>query len=340
MNIQENYSLKLYNTFGVDAKASYFVEAHNFTDLRKALLFRRQNNLPILFMGGGSNMLFVDDFKGLALKLNLKGIEIVKEDEDHVWVKAQGSENWHQFIEWTLAHDFGGLENLSLIPGNVGTAPIQNIGAYGVEAKDTIVEVQALSLESGDERVFSNEDCQFGYRESIFKNQLKGQYVLVAVTFKLTKRNHSVKTEYGAIQKELDLEGITHPTIQDVSKAVIRIRESKLPDPSQIGNSGSFFKNPIISKEAFDQVIAQHPNLVHYPADNGMKIAAGWLIEQAGWKGKRFGDAGVHEKQALVLVNYGNATGREIYNLSENIIQDIYSKFGITLEREVNMIGI
>lgn len=338
MNIIEDYSLKIYNTFGVDAKAEYFVEASNFIELKKALVFRRQNNLPILFIGGGSNMLFVNDFKGLALKLNLKGIEVINEDEDFVYVKAQGSENWHQFIQWSLTQNYGGLENLSLIPGNVGTAPIQNIGAYGVEAKDTIVEVQALSLETGDERIFSNEECKFSYRESVFKNELKGQYVLVAVTFKLTKRNHILKTSYGAIQQELEAEGILNPTIQDVSAAVIRIRESKLPDPAQIGNSGSFFKNPVISKEEFEKVIAQHSNIVNYPAENGVKIAAGWLIEQAGWKGKRIGDAGVHDKQALVLVNHGNATGQEIYDLSEQIIQDIQNKFNITLEREVNMI--
>jgi len=338
MNIQENYSLKLYNTFGVDAKADFFVEANNFTEVKKALVYRRQNNLPILFIGGGSNMLFINDYKGLALKLNLKGIEIINEDEDFVCVKAQGSENWHQFIQWTLAHDFGGLENLSLIPGNVGTAPIQNIGAYGVEAKDTIVEVQALSLETGDERIFTNEECQFGYRDSIFKNELRGQYVLVSVTFKLTKRNHHLKTSYGAIQHDLDENGIENPTIQDVAAAVIRIRESKLPDPAEIGNSGSFFKNPVISKDVFDQIFTKHPTIVNYPADNGVKIAAGWLIEQAGWKGKRFGDAGVHDKQALVLVNHGNATGKEIYDLSENIIQDVKSKFDVTLEREVNMI--
>ena len=243
-----------------------------------------------------------------------------------------------EFILWTLMQDYGGLENLSLIPGNVGTAPIQNIGAYGVEAKDTIVEVQALALETGDERVFTNEECQFGYRESIFKNELKGQYVLVAVTFKLSKRNHQLKTGYGAIQQELEAEGIDNPTIQDVSNAVIRIRESKLPDPAQIGNSGSFFKNPVVTKEEFEQIVAAHPTIVNYPTENGVKLAAGWLIEQAGWKGKRFGDAGVHEKQALVLVNYGNATGKEIYDLSENIIQDIKSKFNVTLEREVNMI--
>jgi UDP-N-acetylmuramate dehydrogenase len=338
MIIQENYSLKLYNTFGVDAKADFFVQVDDFTDLKKALVFRREKQLPILFLGGGSNILFVNDFKGLALKLNLKGIEIVDEDEDFVWVKAQGSENWHQFILWTLMQDYGGLENLSLIPGNVGTAPIQNIGAYGVEAKDTIVEVQALALEPGDERVFTNEECQFGYRESVFKNELKGQYVLVAVTFKLSKRNHQLKTGYGAIQQELEAEGIDNPTIQDVSNAVIRIRESKLPDPAQIGNSGSFFKNPVVSKEEFEQIVAAHPTIVNYPTENGVKLAAGWLIEQAGWKGKRFGDAGVHEKQALVLVNYGNATGKEIYDLSENIIQDIKSKLNVTLEREVNMI--
>ncbi|MBO6211385.1 UDP-N-acetylmuramate dehydrogenase [Algoriella sp.] len=338
MDIIENYSLKLYNTFGIEAKAKYFADVSTINDLRKVLVFRRQKDLPILFIGGGSNMLFVDDFPGIVLKLNLKGIEILKEDNDYVYVKSQGSENWHHFVEWTLEHDFGGLENLSLIPGNVGTAPMQNIGAYGVEVKDYIVEVQTLELETGNERIFTNEECHFGYRESIFKNELRGQYVLVAVTFKLTKQNHQLHVDYGAIKTELDSEQIINPTIQDISRAVIKIRESKLPDPSQIGNSGSFFKNPVISNDEFAEIEKNHPQIAHYKTDSGIKIAAGWLIEQAGWKGKRFGDAGVHDKQALVLVNYGNATGKEIYDLSEQIIEDVKAKYGVTLEREVNII--
>lgn len=338
MDIIENYSLKLYNTFGIEAKAKYFADVSTINDLRKVLVFRRQKDLPILFIGGGSNMLFVDNFPGIVLKLNLKGIEILKEDNDYVYVKSQGSENWHHFVEWTLEHDFGGLENLSLIPGNVGTAPMQNIGAYGVEVKDYIVEVQTLELETGNERIFTNEECHFGYRESIFKNELRGQYVLVAVTFKLTKQNHQLHVDYGAIKTELDSEQIINPTIQDISRAVIKIRESKLPDPSQIGNSGSFFKNPVISNDEFAEIEKNHPQIAHYKTDSGVKLAAGWLIEQAGWKGKRFGDAGVHDKQALVLVNYGNATGKEIYDLSEQIIEDVKAKYGVTLEREVNII--
>ena len=338
MDIIENYSLKLYNTFGIEAKAKYFADVSTINDLRKVLVFRRQKDLPILFIGGGSNMLFVDDFPGIVLKLNLKGIEILKEDNDYVYVKSQGSENWHHFVEWTLEHDFGGLENLSLIPGNVGTAPMQNIGAYGVEVKDYIVEVQTLELETGNERIFTNEECHFGYRESVFKNELRGQYVLVAVTFKLTKQNHQLHVDYGAIKTELDSEQIINPTIQDISRAVIKIRESKLPDPSQIGNSGSFFKNPVISNDEFAEIEKNHPQIAHYKTDSGIKLAAGWLIEQAGWKGKRFGDAGVHDKQALVLVNYGNATGKEIYDLSEQIIEDVKAKYGVTLEREVNII--
>lgn len=338
MDIIENYSLKLYNTFGIEAKAKYFADVSTINDLRKVLVFRRQKDLPILFIGGGSNMLFVDNFPGIVLKLNLKGIEILKEDNDYVYVKSQGSENWHHFVEWTLEHDFGGLENLSLIPGNVGTAPMQNIGAYSVEVKDYIVEVQTLELETGNERIFTNEECHFGYRESIFKNELRGQYVLVAVTFKLTKQNHQLHVDYGAIKTELDSEQIINPTIQDISRAVIKIRESKLPDPSQIGNSGSFFKNPVISNDEFAEIEKNHPQIAHYKTDSGIKLAAGWLIEQAGWKGKRFGDAGVHDKQALVLVNYGNATGKEIYDLSEQIIEDVKNKYGVTLEREVNII--
>lgn len=338
MDIIENYSLKLYNTFGIEAKAKYFADVSTINDLRKVLVFRRQKDLPILFIGGGSNMLFVDNFPGIVLKLNLKGIEILKEDNDYVYVKSQGSENWHHFVEWTLEHDFGGLENLSLIPGNVGTAPMQNIGAYGVEVKDYIVEVQTLELETGNERIFTNEECHFGYRESIFKNELRGKYVLVAVTFKLTKQNHQLHVDYGAIKTELDSEQIINPTIQDISRAVIKIRESKLPDPSQIGNSGSFFKNPVISNDEFAEIEKNHPQIAHYKTDSGVKLAAGWLIEQAGWKGKRFGDAGVHDKQALVLVNYGNATGKEIYDLSEQIIEDVKAKYGVTLEREVNII--
>jgi UDP-N-acetylmuramate dehydrogenase len=274
----------------------------------------------------------------LVLKLNLKGIEIVSENEDFVKVKVNSGENWHEFVQWTLENDFGGLENLSLIPGNAGTAPMQNIGAYGVEIKDAMTELSALEIKTGEIKKFSNEECGFGYRESVFKNELKNQFIILDVSFKLTKRNHQLHTEYGAIRSELEKLNIQNPTIQDVSKAVINIRQSKLPNPKEIGNAGSFFKNPVISKAKFEELQKSYPNISGYPNGDEVKVAAGWLIENAGWKGKRFGDAGVHEKQALVLVNYGNVTGQEIYDLSEKIIDDIFQKFGIRLEREVNII--
>ena len=336
MEIQTNFSLKNYNTFGIEAKAREFVAVHNTTELRTILEQNKPKKKFIL--GGGSNMLLTQNIDALVLHINNKGIEVIEENDDFVWVKGNAGEVWHEFVQFCIQKNYGGIENLSLIPGNVGTAPMQNIGAYGVEVKDYIVEVQTLELETGNERIFTNEECNFGYRESIFKNELRGKYVLVAVTFKLTKQNHQFHVDYGAIKTELDSEQIINPTIQDISRAVIKIRESKLPDPSQIGNSGSFFKNPVISNDEFAEIEKKHPQIAHYKTDSGIKLAAGWLIEQAGWKGKRFGDAGVHDKQALVLVNYGNATGKEIYDLSEQIIEDVKAKYGVTLEREVNII--
>lgn len=338
MKIIQNQTLKLYNTFGIDVSAKYFVEADNIEKIISALDFVRENQLPLMLFNGGSNLLLTHDFDGLVLKINLKGIEIVSENEDFVFVKVQSGENWHEFVQWTLQKDFGGLENLSLIPGNAGTAPMQNIGAYGVEIKDSMSELSALEIATGKIRKFTNEECKFGYRESVFKNEMKNQFIILDVTFRLTKRNHQLHTEYGAIRSELEKLNIQNPTIQDVSKAVINIRQSKLPDPKDIGNSGSFFKNPVISKADFEEIQKKHPQISGYPSGNEVKVAAGWLIETAGWKGKRFGNAGVHEKQALVLVNYGNATGQEIYDLSQQIVDDIYEKFGIRLEREVNII--
>ncbi len=338
MEIQNNHSLKPYNTFGIDVSAKYFVEAETVDEIISALEFVRENQLPLMLFSGGSNMLLTHDFDGLVLKLNLKGIELVAEDDDFVEVKVKSGENWHEFVQWTLQQDFGGLENLSLIPGNAGTAPIQNIGAYGVEVKDTMTELSALEISSGNIRKFTNSECKFGYRESVFKSELKNQFIIVDVTFKLTKTNHQLHTEYGAIRSELDKLNILNPSIRDVSKAVINIRQSKLPDPKDIGNSGSFFKNPVISKSEFEKIREKHPEISAYPSGDEFKVAAGWLIENAGWKGKRFGDAGVHEKQALVLVNYGNATGQEIYDLSQRIVDDIFEKFGIRLEREVNIL--
>ena len=338
IKILENQSLKTYNTFGIDASADFFVEVNSIEEIKEALSLAEEKKLPLLIINGGSNMLLTQDWKGLVLKINLKGIEIVREDEDFVWVKVQGGENWHEFVQFTLRNDYGGLENLSLIPGNAGTAPIQNIGAYGVEIKDTMTELTALEIVSKKPRVFTNADCHFGYRESIFKNECKNQFVLLDVTFKLSKRNHVLHTEYGAIRLELEKRGIENPTIQDVSEAVIAIRQSKLPDPKEMGNSGSFFKNPVIPKFQFEELEKRYPNISGYASGDGVKVAAGWLIENAGWKGKRIGNAGVHEKQALVLVNYGRATGKEIFDLSERIIEDIYAKYGIQLEREVNII--
>lgn len=338
IKILENQSLKTYNTFGIDASADFFVEVNSIEEIKEALSLAEEKKLPLLIINGGSNMLLTQDWKGLVLKINLKGIEIVREDEDFVWVKVQGGENWHEFVQFTLRNDYGGLENLSLIPGNAGTAPMQNIGAYGVEIKDTMTELTALEIVSKKPRVFTNADCHFGYRESIFKNECKNQFVLLDVTFKLSKRNHVLHTEYGAIRLELEKRGIENPTIQDVSEAVIAIRQSKLPDPKEMGNSGSFFKNPVIPKFQFEELEKRYPNISGYASGDGVKVAAGWLIENAGWKGKRIGNAGVHEKQALVLVNYGRATGKEIFDLSERIIEDIYAKYGIQLEREVNII--
>lgn len=338
IKILENQSLKTYNTFGIEASADFFVEVNSVEEIKEVLSFIEEKNLPLLIINGGSNVLLTQDWKGLVLKINLKGIEIVREDEDFVWVKVQGGENWHEFVQFTLRNDYGGLENLSLIPGNAGTAPMQNIGAYGVEIKDTMTELTALEIVSKKPRVFTNADCHFGYRESIFKNECKNQFVLLDVTFKLSKRNHVLHTEYGAIRLELEKRGIENPTIQDVSEAVIAIRQSKLPDPKEMGNSGSFFKNPVIPKFQFEELEKRYPNISGYASGDGVKVAAGWLIENAGWKGKRIGNAGVHEKQALVLVNYGRATGKEIFDLSERIIEDIYAKYGIQLEREVNII--
>lgn len=338
MEILHNVSLKNYNTFGVEAYAKYLVEVNSVDEINHAIDFAFSNDLKILVINGGSNILFTQDWKGLVIKINLKGIELVVQDEFHAWVKVQAGENWDSFVRWTLEQNLGGLENLSLIPGNCGTAPMQNIGAYGVEIKDVLSELTALEISTRTLKRFSNSECHFGYRESIFKNELKNQYIIVDVTFKLSKNNHQIKTSYGAIQSELANLGIDAPTIQDVSKAVVNIRQSKLPDPSKIGNSGSFFKNPVISDSHFQKLQMSYPSILGYPVQNGTKVAAGWLIETAGWKGFREIDAGVHSKQALVLVNYGQATGKEIFNLSQKIIQDIQDKFEIELEREVNVI--
>lgn len=338
LHFEEQVSLAPYNTFGLAEKARYFVRIQEESQLEELVhhdLFKEQ---AVLWLGGGSNMLLTGPFDGLVVKLEFSGreLKVLSEDEALVW--AAGGENWHDFVQWTLEQDLGGLENMSLIPGNVGTAPIQNIGAYGVELKDHFENLRAFDLEEHTWREFDREACQFGYRQSIFKAQAKGRYVVTGVTFRLSRKNHTLRTDYGAIQAQLEKMG-ADLSIQSVSEAVIAIRQSKLPDPAEIGNSGSFFKNPIVSNEDHQRLVKDYPEIVAYPAGEGhMKLAAGWLIERAGWKGYRDGDAGVHAKQSLVLVNYGGARGSEIKALSEAIQASVYSTFAVALEAEVNVI--
>lgn len=336
--MQENISLKPYNTFGVDAFARLFAEVNSVEQLTETL---KLSNLQtkILFLGGGSNLLLTKDFEGLAIRLNLKGIteEIINENE--ILVTAKAGENWHQFVMFCLQKNYGGLENLSLIPGNVGTSPMQNIGAYGTEIKDVFESCKVLNLETLEIEIFNLEKCRFGYRDSIFKQEGKGKYVILEVTFKLTRRNHKIDVEYGAIKTELDHSGISNPTIQDVSKAVINIRQSKLPDPKEIGNAGSFFKNPTIPIAQFEELKQKFENIPGYPNGEFVKVPAGWLIEQCGWKGKQIGNVASHKLQALVIINAtGNATGKEIFDFSTMIIDSVKEKYGIELEREVNII--
>lgn len=337
MEILTDFSLKNYNTFGIEAKATQFVAVHDITDLKTVLEQNKSQKKFIL--GGGSNMLLTKDIEALVIHIDLKGKKIKQEDDDFVWVESQAGENWHEFVLWTISQDFGGLENMSLIPGNVGTTPVQNIGAYGTEIKDTFVSCEAMAIENQEIRTFTKEECHFGYRESIFKNDVKDQYIITAVVFKLTKRNHKINTSYGDISGELLKNNITNPTLKDVSNAVIAIRKSKLPDPAILGNSGSFFKNPIVLKSDFEKIHQQFPEMRYFDiSETEVKVPAGWLIEQAGFKGKRFGDAGIHKNQALVLVNYGTATGQEILNVSKEIQVTVFKKFGIHIEAEVNII--
>lgn len=337
--MQENFSLKPYNTFGVDAKAKYFIEIHNIEELKDALNFSKEKSLSLLFLGGGSNILLTKDFDGLAIKLNLKGISEENLNDNEVLVTAKAGENWHEFVMFCLSKNYGGLENLSLIPGNVGTSPMQNIGAYGTEIKDVFVSCQVLNLDNQTVETFDLEKCRFGYRDSIFKQEGKGKYIILEVTFKLTKENHHIKTEYGAITSELQNLGIEKPTIQDVSQAVINIRQSKLPDPKQIGNAGSFFKNPTIPVAQFEALQQKFENIQGYPNGAMVKVPAGWLIEQCGWKGKQIGNVASHKLQSLVIINAtATATGKEIFDFSTEIINSVKEKFGIELEREVNII--
>jgi len=337
MEIYNQFSLKNYNTFGIEAKARQFVAVYSVDELKWVL--EQHQTTKKFILGGGSNMLLTQNIDALVIHIDLKGKRILKQDDDHVWVEAQAGENWHEFVLWTIGQDFGGLENMSLIPGNVGTTPVQNIGAYGTEIKDTFVSCNAMHIATREMRTFIKEECHFGYRESVFKNEIKDQYIITSVTFKLTKHNHQINISYGDIISELTKGNIENPTLKDVSNAVIAIRQSKLPDPKELGNSGSFFKNPIIPKSEFEKIHREFPEMKYFEvSDSEVKVPAGWLIEKAGFKGKRFGDAGIHKNQALVLVNYGNATGAEILAVSKDIQKTIYDTFGIHIEAEVNVI--
>jgi UDP-N-acetylmuramate dehydrogenase len=338
LTIQENISLKPYNTFSIDAKAKYFA-AFTSTDELEELLntkFKTQNQKLIL--GGGSNILFTKSFDGLVLKNELHGIELIKEDKHHYYVKVAAGENWNNFVMHCIKHNYAGLENLSLIPGNVGASPMQNIGAYGAEVKDVFENLEAMNRKDLSVHIFTANDCAFGYRESVFKTKYKNEFVILNVTFRLNKEP-VFNTSYGAVEQELEKMQVKELSIRAISQAVINIRTSKLPNPAEIGNAGSFFKNPIITKKHFDALKKTYAEIPGYTSDEShIKIAAAWLIEQCGWKGYRKGDAGVHAKQALVLVNYNNAAGEEIYNLSEEIMRSVKKKFDIELEREVNVV--
>lgn len=334
MQVLENVSLKPYNTFGIECTARYFVIINTRSDLRQIYAEPEFLSLPKLILGGGSNVLLCGNFNGLVLKIELQGIEVLAND----YVKVQAGENWHDFVLWSIENDYNGIENLSLIPGNVGTAPMQNIGAYGVELKNVFFELEAYHISSKEVHVFSKSKCRFGYRESVFKNIFKGQYIILSVTFKLAK-DGVVTVNYGAIKQVLNDNGIEYPSPKQVSDAVIFIRKSKLPDPVEIGNSGSFFKNPVILKTKFQKLQKQFTTIPSYPINDAeVKIPAGWLIEKAGWKGKVIDNYGVHKNQALVLVNYGGASGDEIFQLSKNIQKSIKEVFDIHLQIEVNII--
>jgi len=337
MRVQENVSLKRLNSFGIDASARYFVEVADQEEVAAFVAEPHFADQPLLILGGGSNLLLRHNFEGVVLKVGFSGIELLREDNDHYYLEVGAGENWHGLVMHCVANGYAGIENLSLIPGNVGAAPMQNIGAYGVELQDVFEKLEATEIRSGEYREFSIDECQFRYRDSVFKNELQEKYVITSVTLRLSK-SAQLNTSYGAIEEELEAMNIGEVDINSISQAVINIRSSKLPDPEVLGNAGSFFKNPIISEEQFLQLRSEHSDVVSYPADTGVKIAAGWLIDQCGWKGKRIGNAGVHENHALVLANYGNATGDEIYKLSEEILNSVRTKFKITLEREVNVV--
>ncbi len=342
MQILQNISLKKYNTFGIDVSAAYFSNFKTVDEAKELLALNKRvtgnGKQGTLILGGGSNILFTKNFDGLVLKNEISGIEKIREDYEYVYVKAGAGVNWHSLVMYCIDNGFAGIENLSLIPGNTGASPMQNIGAYGVEIKDVFHQLEALHIEDEKLVTFNVTDCEFGYRESVFKGKYKNQFIITSVTYRLCKQP-KFNTSYGAIEQELEKMGVQQLSIRSISNAVINIRSGKLPNPAEIGNAGSFFKNPEVEKLLFEKLKATHPNIVGYPLDNGnVKLAAGWLIEQCGWKGYRKGDAGCHVKQALVLVNYGNASGDEIFSLSNEIIKSVNEKFDVILEREVNIV--
>lgn len=337
MEILQDYPLQNLNTFGITVSSRYFVSINSINQLKEVLASDIVKTSSILIMGGGSNILFTKQYPGLIILNEIKGIETIDESEAYKLISAGGGENWQDLVDFTLEADLGGLENLSLIPGSVGAAPIQNIGAYGAELKDVLESLTAIELATGEERIFSKAECEFGYRSSVFKNELKDKYLITTVRLRLSKKP-ILNTSYGAINALLEEKGVDHPTVKDVSDAVIEIRQSKLPDPTQLGNAGSFFKNPLVDKIDYEGLKLLFADIPGYNNNNTVKIPAAWLIEQCGWKGKRFGNVGVHDKQPLVLVNYGDGKGEEIKNLAEDIKVSVADKFGIELEAEIRII--
>lgn len=338
MQIHENFSLKSFNTFGLDITARFFAELQFNEQLEELKALGPWRSHPFLILGGGSNVLFAENFPGYVLRIATRGITVEKETDDHVYVRAMAGEGWENFVEYCVAQEWGGIENLTLIPGNVGTSPMQNIGAYGVELKDTFHSLQAFEIATGIIHTFTNAECRFGYRESIFKKDAKNRFIILSVCFRLTRRNHTLRTDYGAVKEQLLLQGVKNPNIKNVMTAIQQIRRAKLPDPKVLGNAGSFFKNPVIEEKQYLELSHHFPDVPSWKSEEGrVKIPAAWLIEQAGWKGYREGDAGVHHQQALVLVNYGNATGKEILELAGKIRNSVSEKFGVLLEQEVNI---
>lgn len=341
--VSENVSLKNYNTFGIYSNAKFFTEVFSERDVVDIFQSEKFISVPKLIIGGGSNVLFTKDFDGLVIHNSIKGIAVVKEDDKNVFVRAGAGEVWHDLVLWSIENNLGGIENLSLIPGYVGAGPMQNIGAYGVELKDVFYELDAIDLIKCEKKLFSKADCKFGYRESVFKNEFKGKHIITSVTLQLNK-NPVFNTSYGAIEQELKKNNVEKISVKAISDAVIAIRQSKLPNPAILGNAGSFFKNPTINKEEFEKLISKYPSMPNYPITQSLnslityKLAAGWLIEQCGWKGKRVGNSGSHKDQALVLVNYGDATGNEIFSLALEIQKSVKEKFGVTIQPEVNVI--